>query len=86
MIGDFHFNGHKLLPRSIRTALPRSPSTASTLANVRPRQQARSAIREMIEAACRYGQAGAHRCELGSLDTDLLTRLDGRETPRAPSR
>ena len=74
LIGDFHFNGHKLLREH--------PSCAEALAKYRinPGNVGRGSKRdpqfvEMIEAACRYGKPVRIGVNWGSLDQDLLTRL-----------
>ncbi len=74
LIGDFHFNGHKLLREH--------PDCARALAKYRinPGNVGRGAKRdpqfaEMIEAACRYEKPVRIGVNWGSLDSDLLTRL-----------
>jgi (E)-4-hydroxy-3-methylbut-2-enyl-diphosphate synthase len=74
LIGDFHFNGHKLLREQ--------PGCAEALAKYRinPGNVGRGSKRdpqfaEMIEAACRYGKPVRIGVNWGSLDQDLLTRL-----------
>jgi (E)-4-hydroxy-3-methylbut-2-enyl-diphosphate synthase len=74
LIGDFHFNGHKLLREH--------PDCAAALAKYRinPGNVGRGAKRdpqfaEMIEMACRYGKPVRIGVNWGSLDSDLLTRL-----------
>jgi (E)-4-hydroxy-3-methylbut-2-enyl-diphosphate synthase len=74
LIGDFHFNGHKLLREH--------PDCAAALAKYRinPGNVGRGAKRdpqfaEMIETACRYDKPVRIGVNWGSLDTDLLTRL-----------
>jgi len=74
LIGDFHFNGHKLLREH--------PECAAALAKYRinPGNVGRGAKRdpqfaEMIEIACRYGKPVRIGVNWGSLDSDLLTRL-----------
>src|ERR1700756_2726369 len=74
LIGDFHFNGHKLLREH--------PSCAAALAKYRinPGNVGRGSKRdpqfaEMIEIACRYGKPVRIGVNWGSLDSDLLTRL-----------
>jgi len=74
LIGDFHFNGHKLLREH--------PDCAAALAKYRinPGNVGRGSKRdpqfaEMIEAACRYDKPVRIGVNWGSLDTDLLTRL-----------
>jgi (E)-4-hydroxy-3-methylbut-2-enyl-diphosphate synthase len=74
LIGDFHFNGHKLLREH--------PACAEALAKYRinPGNVGRGSKRdpqfaEMIEAACRYRKPVRIGVNWGSLDQDLLTRL-----------
>jgi (E)-4-hydroxy-3-methylbut-2-enyl-diphosphate synthase len=74
LIGDFHFNGHKLLREH--------PDCASALAKYRinPGNVGRGSKRdtqfaEMIEIACRYEKPVRIGVNWGSLDGDLLTRL-----------
>jgi (E)-4-hydroxy-3-methylbut-2-enyl-diphosphate synthase len=74
LIGDFHFNGHKLLREH--------PSCAEALAKYRinPGNVGRGSKRdpqfaEMIEFACRYGKPVRIGVNWGSLDPELLTRL-----------
>jgi (E)-4-hydroxy-3-methylbut-2-enyl-diphosphate synthase len=74
LVGDFHFNGHKLLREH--------PACAETLAKYRinPGNVGRGSKRdpqfaEMIEIACRLGKPVRIGVNWGSLDQDLLTRL-----------
>jgi (E)-4-hydroxy-3-methylbut-2-enyl-diphosphate synthase len=74
LIGDFHFNGHKLLREH--------PACAEALAKYRinPGNVGRGSKRdpqfaEMIETACRYGKPVRIGVNWGSLDQDLLMRL-----------
>ena len=74
LVGDFHFNGHKLLAEE--------PACAEALAKLRinPGNVGRGSKRdpqfaEMIEIACRYGKPVRIGVNWGSLDQDLLTRL-----------
>jgi (E)-4-hydroxy-3-methylbut-2-enyl-diphosphate synthase len=74
LIGDFHFNGHKLLKGS--------PACAEALAKYRinPGNVGRGSKRdpqfaEMIEVACRYGRPVRIGVNWGSLDQDLLTAM-----------
>src|SRR6201995_1917197 len=74
LIGDFHFNGHKLLREH--------PECAEGLAKYRinPGNVGRGSKRdpqfaEMIEAACRYAKPVRIGVNWGSLDQDLLTRM-----------
>src|SRR5689334_2963376 len=74
LVGDFHFNGHKLLKEH--------PACAEALTKYRinPGNVGRGAKRdpqfaEMIEAALKYGKCVRIGVNWGSLDQDLLTRL-----------
>jgi (E)-4-hydroxy-3-methylbut-2-enyl-diphosphate synthase len=74
LVGDFHFNGHKLLKAH--------PACAQTLAKLRinPGNVGRGSKRdpqfaEMIETACRYQKPVRIGVNWGSLDQDLLTRM-----------
>ena len=83
LIGDFHFNGHKLLREH--------PSCAQALAKYRinPGNVGRGSKRdpqfaEMIEAALKYGKCVRIGVNWGSLDQDLLTRMMD-ENAKAPA-
>jgi (E)-4-hydroxy-3-methylbut-2-enyl-diphosphate synthase len=74
IVGDFHFNGHKLLREH--------PGCAAALAKYRinPGNVGRGSKRdpqfaEMVEIACRHGKPVRIGVNWGSLDQDLLTRL-----------
>jgi (E)-4-hydroxy-3-methylbut-2-enyl-diphosphate synthase len=74
LVGDFHFNGHKLLTGY--------PDCASVLAKYRinPGNVGRGAKRDeqfatMIEIACRYDKPVRIGVNWGSLDQELLSRL-----------
>ncbi len=74
LVGDFHFNGHKLLKAH--------PECAQSLAKLRinPGNVGRGSKRdpqfaEMIEGACRNDKPVRIGVNWGSLDQDLLTRL-----------
>jgi (E)-4-hydroxy-3-methylbut-2-enyl-diphosphate synthase len=74
LVGDFHFNGHKLLAQF--------PDCAKALAKYRinPGNVGRGAKRDeqfasMIEAAIRYGKPVRIGVNWGSLDPELLARL-----------
>jgi (E)-4-hydroxy-3-methylbut-2-enyl-diphosphate synthase len=85
IVGDFHFNGHKLLKAH--------PACAAALAKYRinPGNVGRGSKRdpqfaEMIEAACRYQKPVRIGVNWGSLDQDLLTRLMDENSQRAEPR
>src|SRR5260221_8137834 len=74
LVGDFHFNGHKLLAEH--------PDCARTLAKYRinPGNVGRGAKRDeqfatMIEIACRHDKPVRIGVNWGSLDQELLARL-----------
>ena len=74
LIGDFHFNGHKLLTQY--------PECAKVLDKYRinPGNVGRGSKRDdqfatMIETACRYGKPVRIGVNWGSLDPDLLGRM-----------
>jgi (E)-4-hydroxy-3-methylbut-2-enyl-diphosphate synthase len=74
LVGDFHFNGHKLLTRY--------PECAEALSKYRinPGNVGRGSKRDpqfaaMIEVACRHDRPVRIGVNWGSLDQDLLTRL-----------
>ena len=83
LVGDFHFNGHKLLKAH--------PACAEALAKYRinPGNVGRGSKRdpqfaEMIETACRYDKPVRIGVNWGSLDQDLLTRMMD-ENSRSPA-
>jgi (E)-4-hydroxy-3-methylbut-2-enyl-diphosphate synthase len=74
LVGDFHFNGHKLLAAH--------PACAEALSKYRinPGNVGRGSKRDpqfaaMIETACRYAKPVRIGVNWGSLDQDLLTRM-----------
>ncbi len=74
LIGDFHFNGHKLLQEH------RGCAEALAKYRINPGNVGRGSKRdpqfaEMIEFACRYGKPVRIGVNWGSLDQDLLLRL-----------
>ncbi len=82
VVGDFHFNGHKLLREH--------PACAEALAKYRinPGNVGRGSKRdpqfaEMIEIACRHDKPVRIGVNWGSLDQDLLTRLMDENSRRA---
>lgn len=82
LVGDFHFNGHKLLKAH--------PGCAELLAKYRinPGNVGRGSKRdpqfaEMIEFACRWDKPVRIGVNWGSLDQDLLTRMMD-ENSRSP--
>jgi (E)-4-hydroxy-3-methylbut-2-enyl-diphosphate synthase len=82
LVGDFHFNGHRLLTQH--------PACAETLAKLRinPGNVGRGAKRDeqfatMVEFACRYGKPVRIGVNWGSLDPALLARMMD-ENARSP--
>ncbi|MCG5514400.1 flavodoxin-dependent (E)-4-hydroxy-3-methylbut-2-enyl-diphosphate synthase [Ectothiorhodospira shaposhnikovii] len=74
LVGDFHFNGHRLLSKY--------PACAEALAKLRinPGNVGRGARRDtqfaqMIEMACRYDKPVRIGVNWGSLDQELLARM-----------
>ncbi len=74
LVGDFHFNGHKLLQKY--------PDCAQALAKYRinPGNVGRGANRDekfaaMIELACRYDKAVRIGVNWGSMDQELVVRM-----------
>src|SRR6202162_3701228 len=74
LVGDFHFNGHKLLKAH--------PACAQALSKLRinPGNVGRGSKRdpqfaEMIGTACKYAKPVRIGVNWGSLDQDLLTRM-----------
>src|SRR5690606_9231632 len=74
LVGDFHFNGHRLLEKH--------PACAEALAKLRinPGNVGRGKKRDpqfaaMIEFACRYDKPVRIGVNWGSLDQDLLARM-----------
>ncbi|MBI4207079.1 MAG: flavodoxin-dependent (E)-4-hydroxy-3-methylbut-2-enyl-diphosphate synthase [Betaproteobacteria bacterium] len=74
LVGDFHFNGHRLLTQH--------PACAEALSKLRinPGNVGRGSRRDeqfatMIEFACRYGKPVRIGVNWGSLDAELLARM-----------
>ena len=87
LIGDFHFNGHRLIKAV--------PACAEALAKLRinPGNVGRGAKKDeqfavLVEAAARYGKAVRIGVNWGSLDQELLARMmdenAGRPQPQEP--
>lgn len=82
LVGDFHFNGHRLLTQH--------PACAEALAKLRinPGNVGRGARRDeqfatMIEFACRYDRAVRIGVNWGSLDPELIVRMMDENARRA---
>ncbi|MCZ7564594.1 MAG: flavodoxin-dependent (E)-4-hydroxy-3-methylbut-2-enyl-diphosphate synthase [Burkholderiales bacterium] len=85
LVGDFHFNGHKLLAEH--------PACAEALAKYRinPGNVGRGSKRDeqfavMVETACRYGKPVRIGVNWGSLDQELLARMMDENARRAEPR
>jgi (E)-4-hydroxy-3-methylbut-2-enyl-diphosphate synthase len=85
LIGDFHFNGHKLLNNH--------PACAEALAKYRinPGNVGRGKKKDeqyamMIETACRYDKPVRIGVNWGSLDQELVVRLMDENTKRTQAR
>jgi (E)-4-hydroxy-3-methylbut-2-enyl-diphosphate synthase len=85
LVGDFHFNGHKLLASH--------PACAETLSKYRinPGNVGKGSRRDeqfaqMIEFACRYDKPVRIGVNWGSLDQDLMARLLDENQKRAEPR
>ena len=82
LVGDFHFNGHKLL-----TEVPECAAALDKL-RINPGNVGKGAKRDeqfaqMIEIACRYGKPVRIGVNWGSLDQSLLARLMDENAKRA---
>jgi (E)-4-hydroxy-3-methylbut-2-enyl-diphosphate synthase len=82
LVGDFHFNGHRLLTQH--------PACAEALAKLRinPGNVGRGAKRDeqfatLVEFACRYGKPVRIGVNWGSLDPELLARMMDENARRA---
>ena len=82
LVGDFHFNGHRLLAQH--------PACAEALAKLRinPGNVGRGARRDeqfatLVEFACRYGKPVRIGVNWGSLDPELLARMMDENARRA---
>jgi hypothetical protein len=85
IIGDFHYNGHILLRRSIPSARGRFPSTAS-IRQRQHRQEARRQFPHHDRGGHRIRTPGAHRRELGLARPGPAHPHDGRELAPGRSR
>jgi len=82
LVGDFHFNGHKLLQ-----AVPECGEALEKY-RINPGNVGRGAGRDlrfaaMIEMACRYGKAVRIGVNWGSMDQELVARLMDENASRA---
>ena len=74
LVGDFHYNGHKLLSQfpDCAQALSKYRINPGNLGAGRKRDDN---FAQMIEAACRYGKVVRIGVNWGSLDQDLMARM-----------
>ncbi len=82
LIGDFHFNGHKLLARypDCAQALGKYRINPGNVGRGRKRDEQFAA---MIETACRYDKAVRIGVNWGSLDQELVVRMMDENTRSA---
>jgi (E)-4-hydroxy-3-methylbut-2-enyl-diphosphate synthase len=82
LVGDFHYNGHRLL-----TEVPACAEALSKYrinpGNVGKGEKGDKQFAQMIEAACRYDKAVRIGVNWGSLDQELLARLMDENAARA---
>ena len=82
LVGDFHFNGHKLL-----SSLPECAQALDKYrinpGNVGKGQRRDTQFAQMIELACRYDKPVRIGVNWGSLDQDLLARMMDANAQRA---
>ena len=74
LIGDFHYNGHKLLSDYPECAQALSKYRINP-GNVGQGEKHDSQFARIVEAACRYGKPVRIGVNWGSLDQDLLARI-----------
>ena len=74
LVGDFHYNGHKLLSKypDCATALAKYRINPGNVGRGKKRD---SQFSEMIEIACKYDKAVRIGVNWGSLDQELLARM-----------
>jgi (E)-4-hydroxy-3-methylbut-2-enyl-diphosphate synthase len=73
LVGDFHFNGHKLLAKSAECAKALSKYRVNP-GNVGRGKKRDEQFAQMVEFACRYEKPVRIGVNWGSLDQDLLAR------------
>ena len=82
LIGDFHYNGHKLLSDYPECARALSKYRINP-GNVGQGEKHDSQFARIVEAACRYGKPVRIGVNWGSLDQDLLARIMDENSRRA---
>ncbi len=82
LVGDFHFNGHKLLS-SVPECAQALDKYRINPGNVGKGQRRDTQFAQMIELACRYGKPVRIGVNWGSLDQDLLARMMDTNAQRA---
>jgi len=82
LIGDFHYNGHRLLSEhpGCAEALAKYRINPGNVGHGRKRDEQ---FAQMIELACRYGKPVRIGVNWGSLDQDLLARIMDENASRA---
>lgn len=82
LVGDFHFNGHKLLTQYPECAQALSKYRINP-GNVGGGKKREDNFAQMIEAACRYGKPVRIGVNWGSLDHELMARMMDENSRRA---
>jgi (E)-4-hydroxy-3-methylbut-2-enyl-diphosphate synthase len=82
LVGDFHYNGHKLLS-SIPECAQALDKYRINPGNVGKGQRRDTQFAQMIELACRYDKPVRIGVNWGSLDQDLLARMMDANAQRA---
>jgi len=82
LVGDFHYNGHKLLS-SVPECAQALDKYRINPGNVGKGQRRDTQFAQMIALACRYGKPVRIGVNWGSLDQDLLARMMDTNAQRA---
>jgi len=82
LVGDFHFNGHKLLTQFPECAQALSKYRINP-GNVGGGKKREDNFAQMIEVACRYGKPVRIGVNWGSLDHELMARMMDENSRRA---
>lgn len=82
LVGDFHFNGHKLLTQYPECAQALSKYRINP-GNVGGGKKREDNFAQMIEVACRYGKPVRIGVNWGSLDHELMARMMDENSRRA---